>query len=309
MKVFLISHIADCDGVTPVILTDLAFEDYDYELLDVKDVDPFMTEKLDTNFFDDYDKVFMTDLCVGEEVAERINNSDFKNKFIVLDHHYGNMELNRYDFINEIEEANGIKESGTSLYYQYLLKNYPNNDLMHESVAYMVTLVRLADTWEWKKYGVEEARDLTGLLAFYGNEKFINNYTVFLRKNREFYFTEAEKLLIETDKKRKHDYIENLKDKVIFKDIAGMHVCIVFAELYRSEVGNELCEYYPEADLTMVINLNRTFSFRAVKESVNVSDFATIFGGKGHPLAAGAPLPENFKEKIIDLLLEGIECK
>ena len=49
MKVFLISHIADADGVMPVILTDLAFENYDYKLLDIKDVDTFMNESIDNN--------------------------------------------------------------------------------------------------------------------------------------------------------------------------------------------------------------------------------------------------------------------
>ena len=52
MKVFLISHIADADGVMPVILTDLAFENYDYKLLDIKDVDTFMNESIDNNLFE-----------------------------------------------------------------------------------------------------------------------------------------------------------------------------------------------------------------------------------------------------------------
>ena len=52
MKVFLLSHIADADGVMPVILTDLAFEEYDYKLLEIVDVDNFMNESLDNNLFD-----------------------------------------------------------------------------------------------------------------------------------------------------------------------------------------------------------------------------------------------------------------
>ena len=33
MKIFLFSHIADCDGITPVILSKLAFNQVDYKLL------------------------------------------------------------------------------------------------------------------------------------------------------------------------------------------------------------------------------------------------------------------------------------
>lgn len=305
MKVFLISHIADADGVMPVILTDLTFTDYDYQLLEIDEVDEYMNKCLDNNFFDSYDQVFMVDLCIGESVAKRIDDSKLKNKILVLDHHYANLSLNKYSFIKVIDEENGIKESGTSLYYKYLLEHYPNQYLICNSVAYMVTLVRLGDTWQWKEFDVFEARDLSTILSYYGNDKFINNYCRFLRKNKEFYFSEAEKVLIDIDNKRKIDYIEEAKEDIIFKEISGYKVGIVFKELYRSELGNALAEYYQdEVDLIMIINLNRSLSFRGIKDNVNVSDFAQIFGGKGHKLAAGAPLPENFKEKILMLLLK-----
>lgn len=309
MKVFLISHIADLDGIMPVVLTDLAFTDYDYQLLDIKDVDIFMQEKLDSNYFENYDLVIMTDLCISSTLAEEIDKTIFKNKFIVLDHHYTNLELNKYSFIHVTDEVNGIKESGTSLYYQYLIKNYSNDNLLFESVAYMATLTRLADTWQWQEFNMPEARDLSCLLAYYGNEKFISHYTNFLKKNKEFYFSEPEKILLEVDKTRKEEYINRFKDgNIIIKDINGYKVGIVFAENYRSELGNELSNYYAEeVDLIMIINLNRSLSFRCSKDNVNVSEFASLFGGKGHVKAAGAPLPENIKEEIINLILKELK--
>lgn len=308
MRILLISHIADLDGVMPVVLTDLVFEDYDYQLLDIKEVDEYILKGLEENLFDNYDKVFMTDLCVSEDVANKIDNMEFKKKFLVLDHHIGNIDLNKYSFITVIDEVNGIKESGTSLYYKYLLENYPNDLLKRNSVAYMVTLVRLGDTWQWKEFNVEEARDISTILTYYGNERFINNYINFLRKNREFYFNEAEKVLIESDKNMRHDYIESAKENMIIRDIKGYKVGIVFAELYRSELGNALAEYFIDTvDLIMIINMNRTFSFRCVKDDVNVCEFAKLFGGKGHKKAAGAPLPENIKEDTIEYILKGIK--
>lgn len=309
MKVFLISHIADLDGVMPVVLTDLAFEDYDYQLLDIKDVDGFVKDSLDNNKFDDYDLVIMTDLCISESLAQTIDNTIFKNKFIVLDHHYTNLKLNSFSFINVVDEVNGIKESGTSLYYQYLIKKYPNELLTQESVAYMTTLTRLADTWQWQEFNMPEARDLSGLLTYYGNEKFITHYTNFLRKNKEFYFTEPERILLEVDKKRKDEYIDKFKNgNIIIRKIKDYNVGIVFAENYRSELGNELSSYYEDqVDLIMIINLNRSFSFRCTKDNVNVSEFASIFGGKGHVKSSGAPLPDNIKEDIVDLIIREIK--
>lgn len=305
MKVFLISHIADLDGVMPVILTDLTFEDYDYKLLDIGQIDDYMINSLDNNLFDSYDKVFMTDLNISEEVADRINNSDFKNKFQVLDHHIGKIGMNKYDFIKVVDEVNGIKESGASLYYQYLLENYPNDLLKRESVNYMVSLVRLGDTWQWKTFDVPEARDIGTVLSYYGNDDFINYYSNFLRKNREFYFTPSENAIIKADKTKKELYIENMKEKMVIRRINNHNVGIVFAENYRSELGNDLAEYFiNEIDLVMIINLNRSISFRCVRDDVDLSEFARYFNGTGHKKASGAPLIENTRETFIDMFLE-----
>lgn len=307
MKVFLISHISDIDGITPVILSELTFTDFHYDLIETNDVDYYMREKIDSNFFDEYDKVYMTDLCVGKEIALEISKSDLKDKFIIFDHHYTNLELNSYDFINVIDEKNGIIECGTSLYYRYLLDNYPNEYLVRNSTAYMVSLVRLNDTWLWKELGVKEARDLTTLLSYYGIDYYINNYVDFIKKNKKFYFTKTENILIETDNRKITEYIEEKKEQVIFKTIKGQKVGIVFAELYRSELGNELAEYYiNEIDFIIIINISRSISYRGVKEENSLGEFASLFGGKGHRKAAGSPLPDDLKEHIIEYIYGGI---
>ena len=302
MKIFLISHIADIDGLTPVILSKLVFGDIDYKLLEISEVESFMDDALNNNLFDNYDKVFMTDLCVSENIAKRIDSLPLREKFQVLDHHIAYMDLNKYSFIKVLDEENGVKESGTSLYYKYLLNNYPIKILARESVSYIVSLVRLNDTWEWKKYNKPEARYLTTILSYYGVDKFINNYVDFLLANETFYFTKTEKMLIDTYNNRMNEYIEEKKKQVIFKEIKGYKTGIVFAELYRSELGNILAECYPEVDLIIIINLNRSISYRCIKDDISVNDFALIFGGKGHQKAAGSPLPLGLKERIIDYI-------
>lgn len=307
MKVFLMSHVADLDGVMPAILTDLAFEDYDYELLDIPEVDSFIEERLASDFFASYDKVFLTDLGISKELAEKVENSSLKEKFQILDHHQGNLFLNDYSFGHVVVSENGILESGTSLYYKYLLTHWANTLLARDSVSYMVSLVRLLDTWEWKKYGVEEALDLSTLLVYYGNEKFIQNYCQFLRKNREFYFVEAEKVLIETDHRKKQEYIEKKKETMLKKEIAGYRLGIVFAEQYISELGNVLAEtFQEEIDAVMIIRMDRSISFRSCKEEVDVSHLAQLFHGNGHVHAAGAPLPEDLYELVINHLIDGM---
>lgn len=304
MKVFLISHIADADGITPVVLTDLVFDEYDYHLLEPSEVDDYMLECFDNNLFDNYDYVFVTDLCFTDKIASIIDNMDLKNKIQVLDHHYSRLNLNKYDFIEVIDEENGKKESGTSLYYRYLLKNYPSKLLSKNSVSKLVDLVRSGDTWEWKKTNNIDARNISTLLANYGNDRYIEKYSKFLRENDEFYFDDIDNTIIEIDNRRRKEYIENCIDKVIIKDIKGYRVGIIFAELYRSELGNDLAEYYKdEIDFIMIINMNRSISFRGIKDEFNLGEIAHLLDGYGHKLAAGAPLPEGIKESTIEYVI------
>lgn len=304
MKVFLISHIADADGITPIILTDLVFDDYDYHLLEPSEVDAYMLECFDNNLFDNYDYIFVTDLCFTDKIASMIDNMELKNKIHVLDHHYSRLDLNKYDFIDVKDEVNGKKESGTSLYYKYLLDNYPNELLSKNSVSKLVDLVRSGDTWEWKKTNNIDARNISTLLANYGNDRYIEKYSKFLRENDEFYFDDIDNTIIEIDNRRRKEYIENCIDKVIIKDIKGYKVGIIFAELYRSELGNDLAEYYKdEIDFIMIINMNRSISFRGIKDEFNLGEIAYLLDGYGHKLAAGAPLPDGIKENAIEYVI------
>ncbi len=308
MKVFLISHIADADGITPIILTNLVFKEYDYHLLEPSEVDEYMKYAISNNIFDNYDYVFVTDLCFTDDVARIIDNMDLKNKIHVLDHHYSRLELNKYDFIDVIDEKNGKKESGTSLYYKYLLDNYPNDLLKRKSIETLVDLVRSGDTWEWKKTNNELARDISTLLAYYGIDEFVKKYTKFVRENEEFSLDDIDKTIIQVDRRRMKEYIDDCKSKVIIKEIRGYKVGIIFAELYRSELGNDLAEYYKdEVDFIMIINMNRSISFRGIKQELNLGEFAKLFNGYGHKLASGAPLPEGLKEEVIQYVLRGIK--
>lgn len=305
MKVFLISDISDIDGITPVILTQLAFEHYDYHLLHVTNLDNYLREKMDENFFDSYDKIFITDLCMSEEMAKEIDETPLRDKIQVFDHHYRNMPLNSYNFIKVIDERNDIHESGTSLYYEYLLENHANSYIKKNNVSYYVSLVRLNDTWEWKKFGVEEARYLPILLSYYGINLYIEKYVKFFQEEKDFYFTEAEQILITVEQRRMKEYIEEQKEKILFRTINGYKVGIVFAELYRSDLGNALAEFYKDKiDFVIIINMNRSISYRGIREDMSVAEFASIYGGNGHKQAAGGPLPEGLKEMIIDYIFK-----
>ena len=300
----LLSHIADLDGITPVILLNLINEKFDYELFEVNELSSYIEEKINSDYFDKYETIYITDLGITKECADIIINSKYKDKFKLYDHHESHYYLNDYEFATVLEDNNNYKVCGTSLFYNYLVDTYNSDVLKKNSVVMFVELVRECDTWQFTDLK-EEAFDLNNLFAFYGRDKFIEIYSNFLTDNNEFYFNNTESVILESLNRQKNDYIESFKDKVIIKEVNGYKIGFVFAELYRSELGNYLAElYYDQVDFIGIINMNRHISFRGKKENIPTNKFAEIYGGGGHPLASAMSFPEDLKEKVLKYIYD-----
>lgn len=300
----LLSHIADLDGVTPVILMNLLKLDFDYELFEVGELSEFIINKIDTDYFHKYDEIFITDLGITKETADKIVNSKYNGKFKLFDHHESHYYLNEYEFAKVVEEVNDFKECGTSLFYNYLVNNYDKKVLSKNSVVMFVELVRENDTWQFTDLK-QESFDLNSLFSFYGRETFIDTYSTFLSENNEFYFNKTELIILESLNRQKREYLESMKDKVIIKNIDGYNIGFVFAEGYRSELGNYLAEvYYDKVDFIGIINMSRHISFRGRKIDKPVNKFASIYGGGGHPLAAAMAFPDDLKTKVLNLIFD-----
>lgn len=295
----LLSHVADLDGITPIILLNLLNIDFEYELFDVNKLDKFIVDRIDTDYFSRFDEIIITDLAITKETASKIIGSKYKEKFVLLDHHESNMYLNNYSFATVMEEVNGFKECATTILFKYLIDKYKNPILFKNSVITFVELVRECDTWQFTELK-EEAKDLNSLFAFFGKDYFIDNYTNFLKKNSDFYFSEMELSVLKTLNQKRLDYLECMKDKVIIKKIQDYNIGVVFAEQYRSELGHFLAEKYRDkVDFIAIINMNYHISLRTVKD-IKLNEFALKYGGGGHPYASGMPLKEIIKDRIID---------
>lgn len=300
----LFSHIADLDGITPIILLNQLNIDFEYELFEVNELSEFIINKITTDYFDKYDEVFITDLGITKECADIIVNSKYKNLFKLFDHHESHYYLNDYEFAKVMEEDNNYKVCGTTLFYNYLLDTYNSFELKKNSVVMFVELVRECDTWQFTDLK-SESFNLNSLFAFYGREKFIEVYSEFLKNNNEFYFSKLELIILESLNRQKQEYIESFKDKVIIKEINGYKIGFVFAELYRSELGNYLADvYYDQVDFIGIINMNRHISFRGRKINIPTNSFAEIYGGGGHPLASAMDFPIDLKEKVIKYIYD-----
>ena len=272
----LLSHVADLDGVTPVILSNLVGLDFEYKLFDLDELNEFIDNNISTSYFDKYDEIIITDLSVSKEIADKIKNS--KYNFKLLDHHISAYYLNEYDFATVRESTNDYKECGTTLYFNYLINNYDSEILKKKSVITFVELVRECDTWQFTD---------------------LKNEALVLKNNNTFYYTDMELTILARLNCKKNDYIENMARNVIIKHIGEYNIGIVFAEEYRSELGHFICEkYIDKIDFACIINLNTHVSFRGIKD-ISINKFAEVYGGGGHKLACAMPLPSDIKDKII----------
>ena len=76
MKILLFTHKNDIDGMGNVVLSKLAFNNVDYILCETFDLNHKVTEFITTRKIYEYDKIFITDLCLDEELLSLINQDE-----------------------------------------------------------------------------------------------------------------------------------------------------------------------------------------------------------------------------------------
>ncbi len=304
-KLLLISHIADPDGITPIVLASLVYKTIETKLLEPREVDENVENLLER--INDYDEIHIVDLNISERLAEIINKDEkIKSKIKIFDHHISGITLNKYDFITVIDEENGRKESGTSIYYEFLKTVSDNPLLLKNSTKGLVNQVRTIDTYDFNEIPKEEAHNIDCLFGMFGREEYVNYFKKYIDENDEFEYTEKEKFLINLEQSRINRYIESKAKEMIRVKIEGHVAGLVFAERYRSDLGNYLVDNNEDVDFAILINIARSISYRA-NGKFDLSVFTKKLGGGGHKNAAGSPLPENILKDIVKKVFKDIE--
>lgn len=302
-KILLISHIADEDGITPVLLVKLVYKEVETILLNPGEVDEILKENIDK-----YNLIYITDLSISENLAREIEeNEEYKNKIKLFDHHATALPLNNLSFAEVIVEEDGYKQSGTTLFYKYLLSISDNELLKKPSTKGLVEQVRLVDTYDFKTEEDKKSLNLDYLFAILGRENYIDYFTDYIKKYDKFEYTDREKFLIKLEKDKVENYITQKEKEVILAKIDGYDVAVVYAEANRSVLGHHLIEKY-DIDFAIVINISRGISYRG-EDKVDLSLFAKNYNGGGHKNASGSPLPKDILQTITKQLFKKVEFK
>lgn len=306
MRIKLFTH-TDLDGIGCSIVAKHAFQKtggtVDTTYCGYKTIDKKVSDFIDTGEHVKYNFVFITDISVSEEVAEKINRC---SNFQLIDHHATAEWLNKYPWamVISMEAAEGNRKgrrltSGTSLFYEYLVtKGFLKANL---DLAEFVEYVRMYDTWEWKLiYQDEHARKLNDLFNILGWTKFEERFI----HNPSPKFTKEENLILELEEQKTELYLtQKAKDmKTINLNFGGREylVGLVFAEQKQSELGNYLCQINHDLDFVMMVDLSRNaVSLRTSSDHIHLGEIAKSFGGGGHQKAAGFNLSDDFSVMIL----------
>ena len=316
MKIKLFTHGADLDGIGCAILAYLAFgrENVDVEYCDYKDVDGKVETLLSNSDLRNlYDRIFITDISISEELAKAIDV--WINPFNVrlFDHHATALGLNEYEWCKVMVEdpKYGFKTCGTELFCRHLIETGCFKGIKFEVAKnrdLFVQIVRDYDTWRWKELGEEGlvCKQVNDLFYIYGREEFID----WALKRLKFYgsypefpsFRDEDLLLLEQKQKDIDRYIEKKDQQLMVQtDAFGYAYGVVFAEQYFSELGNRLCELHLELDYVAMIDIcGGKVSYRTIREDLDVGGtIVHSFGGGGHQKAAGSTFDGRYMRELV----------
>lgn len=293
----VLSH-TDLDGVgSAIIIARLSAGTTQMEYGDYPNIDKRVNNFLDKADLSLYSNLFITDISVNEETAERLEAIHQSNPDLtiqLLDHHKTAKWLNKYDWayvstahIKNTKTMETYPSSGTSLVVNHF--EHELNIFIPKVVREFAEQVRRYDTWEWSDvYKEIRPKELNDLLYTIGREQFSATYSRFLEKSDTPFFdwfTIEHRTLLDQRQKEIEAYIKKKDEQLTVTD---GNVGIVFAESHVSELGNEICKLHPEIDYVVIFDVGaRKMSFRTVKD-IDLSEIAKSHGGGGHPKASGA---------------------
>lgn len=222
--------------------------------------------------FKNHSEIYIVDFSYDRDTLVGMNAA---HTVKVLDHHRSaEAQLQGLDFV-EFD----MHRSGAVMAWEYF---HPDQD-----VPLLLQYVQDQDLWNW---ALPDSQEICTALNIYPLE-----FEVWDQIEVDQLRKEGQVVL-----RYKEQLMDRLLQKVDWLDIAGHKVPAINTPLFASELGNQLCMDYPEADFAVCYaehDGKRKFSLRSVGD-FDVSAVAGIFGGGGHRNASGMAIPLSGHEKV-----------
>lgn len=315
-KSILFTH-DDLDGAGCRIVYELAHKDLekgiDYLIVNCSNggVDNDVIKTLDNGIIDKDTKIYFGDIVASREVLERIVN-EFSMP-IILDHHRTNFFATWIvpEAVIVPENELGVMQSGTSLVYQHFSSIGDIDVKNKEFLAEFVDTIRSYDTYEWKETNNINAKKLNTLFTLLGMERFCEQYIKRITTDDSSDIISIEDIkFVEAKLENEQRIIDSITpDDVYHTEVNGFKTAFALGGfgVNVSELSHQFLTKYPEFDIFANFTLfsgGGLFSFRTIRDDLDIGkDIAVPIGGGGHPKAAGAPLGEEIREHIVNMLI------
>lgn len=316
LKKILFTH-DDMDGAGCRILFELANQDIekgtDYLVVNCPNggADGNVMNIVEKSIIDKDTEIYFADICANLDTLEYLVNNFSTPK--IFDHHKTNFPVvivvPNASIIPENEL--GVMQSGTSLLYQHFSSIGDGIDVKNKDfLAEFVDTIRSYDTYEWKETNNINAKKLNTLFTLLGMERFCEQYIKRITTDESSDIISIEDIkFVEAKLENEQRIIDSVTpDDVYHIDIHGLKTAFVLGGfgVNVSELSYQFLTKYPEFDVFASFSLWRggEFQFRTIRDDLDIGkDIAAPIGGGGHPKAAGAPLGEEIREHIVNMLI------
>ncbi len=300
-KILVISHLADIDGMGSIILGKFYFHEFDYLLAD-NNYDFDLENDIDAS---SYTTIYICDLgFTDKNLNYCLSHPEIANKIKHFDHHESEEEKNKYYFVNEVIKVDDHLTSATELFYNYLLTLPDSTFLKGTFFQKLVEAIRREDTWTFEEVNNTLGPNLATLHAYLGATSFIDMMSG-LDCTGDFYLPKVYEDIIDRQNAIKDADVKNYVSKARLIEFKNYKIIVSISEGYRSYVGNELMQMYPEADFALIINFYRlTCSLRINNDKYDLGQVAKEFtaNGGGHKRAAGFQFDDESIPKIKEII-------
>lgn len=227
---------------------------------------------------DEYDKIFITDVQVPDELVSIVDTQ----KYVIIDHHKSHIDVkDRYKRAKVILKE---YESATKL----ILDTFPNSKDIPDEVLKLADIINDYDSYQLK---LPETLQLNAIFGTYTNPRvksFVENFGNGIRP-----FTTYEQNAVKL-------YLNKLKEQLeadCFEgEIKGYKVVSCFANYAVNEVAHFMLKKH-KADIAIIVNLQtKSINFRRSRTctaKLNILAESLCDGG-GHEYAAGGKVTDKF---------------
>lgn len=307
-----------------IFICDLSCNEYDAKLIDEsnkKDYVMLLDHHQTALHLNQYKWACVYSDCIADNYELKDNNLAKFNKL----HTCGTSLL--YAYLKYIGVANifplafnKVNESYkkyNNIYTDSFCDNNPWSLKMYERLDKLVFYISVYDTWDWITIfnGDKQFKDLNNLFHIYGYELFEKDMIEYLYTvNRLYMFDFRDCFLLQQEEIRRDNYVNKAMESITevtmdLKNLANeegiwvYNMAVVYANDYINDIFEAMMNRYDNKniDIFVIISGNKAH-LRTTRDNINVGAMAQVYGGGGHPKAAGFSIPEDAMKYNIETI-------